>query len=515
MTQISVIDQKALNTHTIQQACELFGGKQTYAYILKDTPESDWRTARERDKGIEKKLPTEWSSFYKHWYYLLPLNETVVKSAYKNKKIIGRRPGAQDDRLGTDVDAPNANRPGSPYHPDVSMEGWASLITFIEENFGANFIVVRSSKSNGYHIYVFFNSFTSSDRIAHRAKELYESAGFEMGQGKLETFPNVRANDDAKFNGLRLPCITEDSYVVDPYTLERIGGIELFTELAQSKNDIRAFLGLGVIEPIKKVEKSLSVTKVEAIKPAEEVKPERKPFNLYKRMKWSDVNRSNSVIGAHVAYVIEHLGIIDPTECEQAVWESLHDYGYKRNASKEEQRDRSHVRRWIACRLKKGTHAPLAKITGAGDSRLNEIRSEDSKARFNYAIDAAKKAGEVFSSWNQMFKWVNRWLSQHYLATIGGSTWAKLKNAAAGLLNNNKTHTVDQEISSVTLDSTDDQGFTSPQNNPSKPAFKSVFTSSILELGQKFVSSVVELTGCDRNLVPALVEQVLQADSGG
>jgi hypothetical protein len=512
MTQISVIDQKALNTHTIQQVCKLFGAKQTYGYIIKDTPESDWRTARERDKGVNKKLPTEWSPFYKHWYYLLPLNETRVRSAYKNQDIIGRRPGSQDDRLVSDIDAPNEKRPGSPYHPDVSIEYWAKLITFIEENFGANFIVVRSSKSNGYHIYVFFNSFTSSDRIAHRAKEMYESADFELGQGKLETFPNVRANGNSMFNGLRLPCLTEDSYVVDPYTLERIGGIETFTELAKNKNDIRSFLGLGMIEPIKKVEKSLSVAKVEEIAPVEEVKPERKPFNLYKRLKWSDDNRSNTVIGAHVAYVIEHLGIIDPTECEQTVWESLHEYGYKRNASKEEQRDRSHVRRWIACRLKKGTHAPLAKVTGAGDSRLNEIRSEDSKARFNYAIEAAKKAGEVFSSWNQMFKWVNRWLKQHYLATVSSKTWEKLKAAASELLDRNKPHTVDQAISCKEACNEDVQSSSCPKSRPSQPRPKPVFLPNVLELGQKFINSVVELAGCDRNVVPVLVEYLIRPE---
>lgn len=510
MAHILEYSKKELNNEILSQVGELFGAKQTYAYIIKDTPESDWRTARERHKGVDKKLPMEWSSFYKHWYYLLPFNGAVVKSAYRNENIVGRRPGNQDDRLSTDVDAPNATRPGSPYHPDVSMEGWANLITFIEENFGAHFIVVRSSKSNGYHIYVFFDAFESSDRIAHRAKDMYEANGFEMGQGKLETFPNVRAND-GMFNGLRLPCITDDSYVVDPYTLERIGGIETFVELAQQKNSIRSFLGLGAIEMPKKVERTTPVVKevVSAIA-VEEPKPERKPFNLYKRMKWTDSNRSNSVLGAHVAYAIEHLGIIDPTECERAVWESLHEYGYKRHASSEEQKDRTHVRRWIACRLKKGTHAPHAKVTGAGDARLNEIRSEDSKARFNYAIEAAKKAGEVFSSWNQMFKWVNTWLRQHYLATIGGSTWAKLKNAAKELLNPHNPHTVDQEISSVTLDSIDDQGFTSPLKPAPKPPFKSVFLPNVLELGQKFVSSVVELTGCDRSYVPQLIEYVIR-----
>lgn len=508
MTHILENSKQELNNEILSQVGKLFGAKQTYAYIIKDTPESTWRTARERHKGIEKRLPMEWSSFYKHWYYLLPLNEDVVKSSYRNSKIIGRRPGNQDDRLGTDVDAPNANRPGSPYHPDVSMEGWAKLITFIEENFGAHFIVVRSSKSNGYHIYVFFDAFENSDRIAHRAKEMYESNGFEMGQGKIETFPNVRANE-GQFNGLRLPCITDDSYVVDPYTLERIGGIETFVELSQKRNSIRAFLGLGAIQPIKKVEKPTSEAKSVVSNSVNEPvaqKKQKKPFNLYKRMKWTDSNRSNSVIGAHVAYVIENLGIIDPTECEQAVWESLHEYGYKRNASKQEQKDRTHVRRWIACRLKKGNHTPLAKVTGIGDTRLNELRSEDSKARFNYAIEAAKKAGEVFSSWNQMFKWVNTWLKQRYLATVSSKTWEKLKQGAAELLHPNKTHTVDQDKECKE----DCYEIDSSSSHPPKPPFKSVFLPNVLELGQKFVSSVVEMTGCDRSYVPQLIEYVIR-----
>lgn len=491
------------------QLAALFGEVQTYYYIIKDTPASSWRSAIEKHKGIDKKLPCEWSSAQKAWYYGLPLTKATIKSAYKNApdtgKEVGRRPATKNNYVAFDVDSPiEGKRDGSKFHPDNSLVEWSRLIMLIKDRIGVNIVPVRSSKSGGYHIYVFFDQWISSDRIAHRVKEILVEEGIEIAQGQLEIFPNIRESDKALFNGLRLPCLTDESYVIDPFTLERVGGREAFVELAAQKNTVDILLGRE--KPSKPV---LVAVKPERKAPIaeqpEEVKPQKRGFNLYKNLKWTETNRSNKVIGAHVAYVIEQMGLTNPEEIEQTVWERLHEYGYKQNASATEQKDRRHVRRWIAHRLKKGDVAPLAKVTGVGDTRINEQRSEDSKFRFKIAIEAAEKAGMTFPSWNQMFKWVNRWLSQQYLATIGGSTWAKLKDAAQMLLKPNNTHTVEQCLSSVTPDSGDDQGFTSP----SKPAFKSVFMPTVLELGQKFVDSVAQVMGGDRTYAPKVIQYLL------
>jgi hypothetical protein len=494
------------------QLAALFGEVQTYYYIIKDTPTSTWRSAIDKHKGVDKKLPSEWSPVYKAWYYGLPLTKATIKSAYKNAqetgKEIGRRPSSKNNYAAFDVDSPiEGKRDGSAFHPENSLAEWSRLIMFIKDRIGVDIVVVRSSSSNGYHIYVFFDQWMSSDRIAHRIKEILAEESIEIAQGQLEIFPNIRESDDAKFNGLRLPCLTEESYVVDPFTLERVGGREAFVELAAKKNSVDLLLGRE--KPAKPILATKDIKNepvvVEAVEVAINFEDEDKPkwFNLGKRFRWSETNRSNRVIGAHVAYVIEQMGLTDPTEIETVVWERLHEYGYRQNASKDELKDRNHVRRWISTRLKKGDVAPLAKVTGPGDARLNEQRSEDSKFRFQIAIEAAKKAGETFPSWNQMFKWVNRWLSQQYLATIGSSTWEKLKQNAITLLT---PHTVDYKRKGLeSHEDTVSQG--SP--SPSKPAFKSVFVPTVLELGQKFVESVAQVMGGDRTYAPKVVQYLL------
>jgi hypothetical protein len=491
------------------QLAALFGEVQTYYYIIKDTPASTWRSAIDKHKGVDKKLPSEWSPVYKAWYYGLPLTKATIKSAYKNAqetgKEIGRRPSSKNNYAAFDVDSPiEGKRDGSVFHPENSLAEWSRLIMLIKDRIGVDIVVVRSSSSNGYHIYVFFDQWMSSDRLAHRIKEILAEESIEIAQGQLEIFPNIRESDDAKFNGLRLPCLTEESYVVDPFTLERVGGREAFVELAAKKNSVDLLLGRE--KPAKpvlanKIEPAVVETVEVAIAEPEEVKP-NVGFNLYGNMHWKEGNRSNKVIGAHVAYVIERMGLTDIDAIEAATWERLHDYGYKRNASAEEQKDRKHVRRWIASRLKKGDVVPLAKVTGSGDARLNDLRSEDSRFRFNAAIEAAKKAGVTFPSWSQMLKWVNRWLSQQYLATIGGGTWEKLKQAASNLIHHTQLNQQDRLEVLV-------NGEIISTISPSKPAFKSVFVPTVLELGQKFVESVAQVMGGDRTYAPKVVQYLL------
>ena len=496
------------------ELAELFGEVQTYYYIIKDGPNSGWRTAIDKYKGIDKKLPCEWSSMYKAWYYGLPLSKAVIKSAYKNaetsKKLIGRRPSSKNNYIVIDVDAPiQDKRQGSRYHPSNSLEEWSRLIMLVKDRIGENIITVRSSESGGYHIYIFFDQWINSDRIAHRVKNILAQEGIYLAKGQIEIFPNIRESDDSQFNGIRLPCLTQDSYVIDPFTLERVGYRQTFVEMAKERNNVNLFLNREapqkpILRDKSKIVIALPVT--DDVKDEEEFikKKKDRPFNLASKFHWTSENRTNGVSGAHVAYAIERLGLTDPDEIEKVVWERLYEYGYEENASKEEKQDRGHVRRWIKHRLEKGDVSPLSSVTGSGDTRLNELRSEDSKARFNYAINAAKKAGITFPSWNQMFKWVNRWLAQRYLATIGSTTWEKLKRCAYDLIN---PSTVDNNAKGVeNLENISDTGSPSPP----EPPFKSIFGGRLLELGKSFLDSVSEIMGGDYTIAPQVVQYLVE-----
>jgi hypothetical protein len=290
---------------------------------------------------------------------------------------------------------------------------------------------------------------------------ILETSGFIIAKGQLEIFPNVR-HGDKLHQGIRFPCIEPESYVVNPNNLDRIGWRETFLELSEHRNSADKFLAhIPPPKPILRSERVAIETEVRVtaedsdripvekpIKKIEQAPKKKSKFNLDDRFEWTSDNRSNDVIGAHVSYVIEQEGVIDPTKAEKRVWQRLTEYGYHSNASNDEQADREHVRRWISCRLKKGDVSPLGKKPGSGDTRLNENRSRDAQHRFSLALDAALAEDTVFESKNALFKWMNSWLMKHKLATIGGGTWQKLQCLIPFHLYK-KTQVVDQQKRSM------------------------------------------------------------------
>ncbi|MBW4484080.1 MAG: hypothetical protein KME14_16205 [Tildeniella torsiva UHER 1998/13D] len=424
------------STATAKAFALLFGRRTSYFYIYID--ESGWRTARVcEDKGF-RQLPFTVGANRKK-YYGIPIKSKTIEAAYRNGNLIGKRPWRYTDYLVLDIDAPKTGREGSRYHPDRDICGWAKLITVLREYFDY-IIVIRSSSSNGYHIYVWLDREVNTDAAAQRLQTILETAGLIIAKSQLEIFPNVRRGDSLHL-GIRFPCIEQESYVVNPNNLERIGWRETFLELSEERNSADKFLAhIPPPKPILKSERVAIETEVRAvveerdripvekpIKKIEQAPRKKRKFNLDDRFEWTSDNRSNDVIGAHVSYVIEQEGIIDPTKAEKRVWQRLIEHGYHSNASNDEQVDRDHVTRWISCRLKKGDVSPLGKKPGSGDTRLNENRSRDAQHRFTLALDAALAEDTAFESKNALFKWINSWLLKHKLATIGGGTWQKLQ----------------------------------------------------------------------------------------
>lgn len=446
--------------HTTEFA-DLFGERNTYGYIYKDKKD-EWKTSVISIEKGQRNLPMVRGENGKFYYHII-LDKKTIKSKYKSGKIIGLRYGNQARHIVIDIDAPSKKSGGSIYHPDVNKDNWDKLIRFISKQFGDH-IAVRSSNSGGYHIYIFMESFENSDRIAHAVEKRFLDYGYKVVAGQIEIFPNTRKNyvnrkgfHDVTHKAVRLPCIDESNYVVDTNTLEFKGWRKEFLELAQKTVPVHRVLGtpaevsspvLADREKIEEIKDELDAIVLEETTPDElkvvtriytqaQIKKLEETFNLRDRFDWGENCRSNMVIGAHVAFVVEKLRIYNPIEIGRIVWERLKARGYDQNASEMEKRDQGHLRRWIASALSKCELIPLTKKenTGSGDNRLNEERSKDSQYRFNLAIEHAKHEGITFPSETKAFKWINEFLKKCNLATIGGGTWQKIKAGIEGLLN--------------------------------------------------------------------------------
>lgn len=147
-----------------------------YSYILKPVTGGAWFSADER-----------WS-----------LTDTEILKAIccvHPKYILGTRAGRATRFAVLDIDA------GSKYHNIESLD----LIRQILASAGiGQTVVYRSSYSDGWHLYIFFDEPISSKDLRNQLVQLLTLKGFEIAKGKLEVFPHPGQGSSIG-QGLRLP----------------------------------------------------------------------------------------------------------------------------------------------------------------------------------------------------------------------------------------------------------------------------------------------------------------------
>lgn len=164
---------------------------QGWDFILKETPESNWKTVK------KFKLTAQ-----KCWYkYTDP------------QQIIGLRFGTETNYGLYDIDW------GSKHHPREQEESLRSLKEQLEEYGIVGFVLLQSSSSQGLHLYFFLDRPINTFRLACVMNKAAFEAGIEIKRGQLETFPNTKRYN-SRFNGHRLPlqqgsCLLNKDYV--PY----------------------------------------------------------------------------------------------------------------------------------------------------------------------------------------------------------------------------------------------------------------------------------------------------------
>ena len=154
-------------------------------FILKETPESDWKT-------IKKYKLTEQKCWYK---YIDP------------EKILGLRFGTKTRHGLFDIDF------GSIHDPREQEKSINKLKSELEEWGITRIFFVQSSFNGGLHFYFFFDRLVNTFRLACVLNKVIEDAGLEVKRGQLETFPNTKRYNSL-FNGHRLP-LQQGSYLLD------------------------------------------------------------------------------------------------------------------------------------------------------------------------------------------------------------------------------------------------------------------------------------------------------------
>jgi hypothetical protein len=128
----------------------------------------------------------------------------VQQGAY----LYGVRFGQNTHYLMIDIDR------GSRLHPAHDPFAIGRVIDALEPLGLVSCVPIRSSYSDGIHLYFPFSHGQKSWAIAQAAESLIQSAGFKLDKGQVELFPNPRRCTGRDYNGHRLP-LQQGSYLLD------------------------------------------------------------------------------------------------------------------------------------------------------------------------------------------------------------------------------------------------------------------------------------------------------------
>ena len=142
----------------------------------------------------------DWQTETRH----LLSDRLIMQGAY----LYGVRFGQNTHYLMIDIDH------GSQLHPSKDPFAIGRIIDALEPLGLVSCVPLRSSYSDGIHLYFPFAHGQKSWAIAQAAESLIQSAGFKLDKGQVELFPNPRRCTGRDYNGHRLP-LQQGSYLLD------------------------------------------------------------------------------------------------------------------------------------------------------------------------------------------------------------------------------------------------------------------------------------------------------------
>ena len=145
---------------------------------------------------------TEWKTEIKY-----PLSSrTLWEKHQDSRQIVGVRFGSQTEYCMIDIDRK------SPNHPANSIANFDRVIQACYSIGLQEHILIRSSGSEGLHLYFPLEHQINTFNLACGLKYALESHRLEVANGILETFPNTKSFD-SEYNAHRLP-LQDASYIL-------------------------------------------------------------------------------------------------------------------------------------------------------------------------------------------------------------------------------------------------------------------------------------------------------------
>ena len=259
----------------------------------------------------------------------VPLVLGTVKSHYRRGIILGKRFGKLTNYLLIDVDI------NSPFHP--RNDGIQLILDAMESLGLCRYLLIRSSDSQGLHIYFPLAEPVSSWAIAYAAHAALTAAGVTIAGGICELFPNKKAFN-AEHNGHRLP-LQDGSFILN-------------NDFRCTSNAKTVFLQQWQLCAAGQDDKHLAEQLVQKPLP----KPKRIAIGPLPPIAWTDKGQSNEVMKRLVNYgheVIGHSTIQSLSDWIVAVAPQLP--GFHHFASKESRNDltrRNWAYRWAKSHFK-------------------------------------------------------------------------------------------------------------------------------------------------------------------
>ncbi len=314
--------------------------------------------------------------------------------------IIGLRFGETTHYCLLDVDR------GSCYHPANDEAAFKSVLAALEKIGLCRPLVVRSSDSDGLHIYYFFDEPQPTFNLACALWFALNDAGLHVRSGQLETFPNMK-RWGSLYNGCRLP-LQVGSYLLDD-------NLELLT------NDLAQFLDAADIAA---AHQDLPALK-EAISKAEK-RPKRKPTTnlsadaevwkaeLEKEITqgWTGSGQTNELLQFMVAYGTVFQGLKGKELIDYVEATATAAPGYREHCGHQHE-IRKRVREWVSSTERnefyvrycgypnrRGTYKQTYGSAAANNvirfkSNLNEQRSNEATDRLHQAVSHLKELGKL------------------------------------------------------------------------------------------------------------------------
>lgn len=466
----------------------------------------------------------------------MPLGMTdLVNNFNKTDRATGKRFASKTDYVAADIDIEGM------YHPYENPEEWLRLNIALEDIGAIERILVRSSHSEGMHIYIPLPYNVSCETYSRLLHDYLTKKGFTIKAGHLELFPNKRSNRNILYNGHRLPLQPESgSYILDPQTLEPItNDLSVFVEMWKSAKKVN-FVNFGADTVHTEIEEIVSSLDIEAeiayereyevdysaisqsdriiastsIKdiPKQAWGKEPAPGTITQdeglMIRWNNINISGSKqtneMMKQLTQVLYQAGLTcaDAIAAHRKFGEQIP--GFIQFSSDESKKDfyggwsRRIVENWYGkCNM---VTTPIRKTL---DEDLNTAREKSACDRIKAAMADVTDKG--ITGITAIARHIFNFIKNTFGVGVGKKTLYKHLNLWHP---HHHTPVYLREGGDNDPETIENKGVYKKSPPPSKP-FKSVFMPSLLELGQSFVSSVAEIMGGDRTIAPKIVEYLL------